>query len=52
MSDKLHAHVRIEYTHEDGGQVETLVGFCPWKEAARKMVHEMLDEYLDYLKRR
>jgi hypothetical protein len=43
-----HAHVQIEYTG-DKGQVESLVGFNPTRKKDRKFVHDLLDEYLDYV---
>jgi len=51
MAD-LHAHVQIQYTLDNGGTVESYEGFDPTSEKSRKFVHDMLDEYLDYLRAR
>jgi len=42
-----HAHAQIEYE-----SVESLIGFNPTAYEDRKFVHELLDEYLDYLAER
>jgi len=46
-----HAHAQIEYT-KNGDQVESLVGFNPTAQEDRKFVHELLDEFLDYIEDR
>lgn len=51
MAAKRHCHVQIEYTNKEG-QVETLTGFDPTDEERIKFVHDMLDEYLRYLRNR
>lgn len=48
----MHAHVQIEYTNDNGDQVESLVGFDPTSKNDREFVHSLLDEYLDYLAKR
>lgn len=56
----MHAHIQIEYTKISDGkdglfkegdhyQAESLVGFDPGDNKDRDMVHQMVDEYLDYL---
>lgn len=44
----MHAHAQIEYSAPDGC-VESLIGFNPNDASDRKMIHDMLDEYLDFL---
>lgn len=41
-----HCHAQIEYEKFDGS-VESLVGFDPHRGEHRKMLHKMLDEFLD-----
>lgn len=40
----MHAHAQIEY-----GSCESFVGFNPENEEDRKLMHDMLDEYLSVL---
>lgn len=43
----MHAHAQIQY---QDGQVESLVGFNPADEDDVKFIHNLLDEYLEYLR--
>jgi len=59
----LHAHVQVEYSYfkdreealknneypSAAQSTESLIGFDPCDPDGRKLAHDMLDEYLDYL---
>lgn len=47
----IHGHAQIEYTGEDGLQVESIYPIRNSFEC-REFLHAMLDEYLDYLSKR